>query len=200
MTGVSRRTFITGSAAAAVLAGVGFNNTAEAAAIGNDGQTYRLTVMGTTDLHGNVFNWDYFKNAEYDDSAHNDIGLAKVSSLVNALRATRGDDNTLLIDAGDTIQGTPLAYYYAKINPISRKVIHPMAAAMNAMEYDAAALGNHEFTTAYRCSGPMNGSSTSRCSGRMPWTPGRSVRPSSPTRSSWFAPRRPARSRSASSV
>ena len=145
MTGVSRRTFITGSAAAAVLAGVGFNNTAEAAAIGNDGQTYRLTVMGTTDLHGNVFNWDYFKNAEYDDSAHNDIGLAKVSSLVNALRATRGDDNTLLIDAGDTIQGTPLAYYYAKINPISRKVIHPMAAAMNAMEYDAAALGNHEF-------------------------------------------------------
>ena len=89
MTGVSRRTFITGSAAAAVLAGVGFNNTAEAAAIGNDGQTYRLTVMGTTDLHGNVFNWDYFKNAEYDDSAHNDIGLAKVSSLVNALRATR---------------------------------------------------------------------------------------------------------------
>ncbi len=67
MTGVSRRTFITGSAAAAVLAGVGFNNTAEAAAIGNDGQTYRLTVMGTTDLHGNVFNWDYFKNAEYDD-------------------------------------------------------------------------------------------------------------------------------------
>ena len=34
----------------------------------------RVTVLGTTDLHGNVFNWDYFKNKEYDDAAHNDIG------------------------------------------------------------------------------------------------------------------------------
>ncbi|KQR16267.1 bifunctional UDP-sugar hydrolase/5'-nucleotidase [Cellulomonas sp. Leaf334] len=106
---------------------------------------YQLTVMGTTDLHGNAVNWDYFKNAEYDDSAHNDVGLAKVSTLVNQVRADRGDRNTLLIDAGDTIQGTSLAYYYAKIQPISKRVEHPMAAAMNAIGYDAAALGNHEF-------------------------------------------------------
>ena len=49
-------------------------------------QRVRLTVLGTTDLHGNVFNWDYYKNAEYDDSAHNDIGLAKVATLVKAVR------------------------------------------------------------------------------------------------------------------
>ncbi len=139
MSPVSRRTLLTGSAAAAasVLAGVGFVDTASAGGGGHGSgtpvqpRTYRLTVMGTTDLHGNVFNWDYFKNAEYDDSAHNDIGLAKVSTLVNAVRKQRGRRNTLLIDAGDTIQGTPLAYYYAKIKPISRRVIHPMAAAMN---------------------------------------------------------------------
>lgn len=107
--------------------------------------TYELTVMGTTDLHGNVFNWDYFRNAEYDDSAHNDIGLAKISTLVDQVRADRGEESTLLIDAGDTIQGTPLAYYYAKIDPIDGDTIHPMAAAMNAIGYDAAALGNHEF-------------------------------------------------------
>ena len=106
---------------------------------------FQLTVMGTTDLHGNALNWDYFKNAEYDDSAHNDVGLAKVSTLVNQVRADRGDRNTLLIDAGDTIQGTSLAYYYAKIQPISKRVEHPMAAAMNAIGYDAAAVGNHEF-------------------------------------------------------
>ncbi|KQS97142.1 bifunctional metallophosphatase/5'-nucleotidase [Cellulomonas sp. Leaf395] len=106
---------------------------------------YQLTVMGTTDLHGSALNWDYFKNAEYDDSAHNDVGLAKVSTLVDQVRADRGDQNTLLIDAGDTIQGTSLAYYYAKIQPISKSVEHPMAAAMNAIGYDAAALGNHEF-------------------------------------------------------
>jgi len=51
----------------------------------------------------------------------------------------------LLLDAGDTIQGTPLAYYYAKVEPITRAHVHPMAAAMNAIGYTAAALGNHEF-------------------------------------------------------
>ena len=107
--------------------------------------TFRLTVLGTTDTHGNVFNWDYFKDVEYDDSAHNDIGLAKIATLVSAMRAERGAHNTLLLDAGDTIQGTPLAYYYAKIDPITGGSKHPMAKAMNAIGYDAAALGNHEF-------------------------------------------------------
>ncbi len=109
------------------------------------GEPLRLTVMGTTDLHGCVFNWDYFKDAEYDDKAGNDIGLAKVATLVEAIREQRGRESTLMIDAGDTIQGTPLAYYYARVEPITAGHIHPMAAAMNAIGYDAAALGNHEF-------------------------------------------------------
>ncbi len=50
-----------------------------------------------------------------------------------------------MLDAGDTIQGTPLAYYYAKIEPITDGGMHPMANAMNLIGYDAAALGNHEF-------------------------------------------------------
>nr|WP_238338415.1 5'-nucleotidase C-terminal domain-containing protein [Pedococcus badiiscoriae] len=106
---------------------------------------FRLTVLGTTDTHGNVLNWDYFKDAEYDDGAHNDVGLAKISTLVTAMRAERGAASTLLIDAGDTIQGTPLSYYYAKVDPITGGSVHPMATAMNAMGYDAAALGNHEY-------------------------------------------------------
>ena len=70
----------------------------------------RVTVLGTTDLHGNVFNWDYFKNKEYDDTAHNDIGVAKVATLVKAARKKfRKRGPVLLLDAGDTIQGTPLA-------------------------------------------------------------------------------------------
>ncbi len=106
---------------------------------------YTLTVLGTTDLHGNVYNWNYFKNAEYDDTARNDIGIAKAATLIHAMRQERGAENCLTLDAGDTIQGTPLAYYYAKVTPIGPGVIHPMAAAMNAVGYDAAALGNHEF-------------------------------------------------------
>lgn len=105
-----------------------------------------LTVMGTTDIHGNIYNWDYFRDREYDDSKHNDVGLAKVSTLVNQIRAEKGRDNTLLLDAGDIIQGTPLDYYYAKVNPATNPgVVHPMAKAMNYMRYDAAAIGNHEF-------------------------------------------------------
>ncbi|GAA2013695.1 5'-nucleotidase C-terminal domain-containing protein [Nakamurella flavida] len=147
MSPLSRRSLIRGGAAsaAAVLASVGFTDTAAARDIGGSTDPYRLTVLGTTDLHGNIFNWDYFKDAEYDDTPHNDVGLAKVSTLVEAVRTERGAASTLLIDAGDTIQGTPLAYYYAKVTPIGPGVIHPMAAAMNAMRYDAAALGNHEF-------------------------------------------------------
>ncbi|MFF7979226.1 bifunctional metallophosphatase/5'-nucleotidase [Streptomyces sp. NPDC007901] len=108
---------------------------------------YALTVMGTTDLHGHVFNWDYFKDAEYSDKAGNAMGLARISTLVNQVREAKGRCNTLLLDAGDTIQGTPLTYYFAKVDPITAKggPVHPMAQAMNAIGYDAAALGNHEF-------------------------------------------------------
>ncbi|WFB10086.1 5'-nucleotidase C-terminal domain-containing protein [Streptomyces sp. LX-29] len=120
---------------------------AEGAAGRRRERRYSFTVMGTTDLHGNVFNWDYFTDAEFDDKAHNDVGLAKISTLVERVRAEKGRENTLLIDAGDTIQGTQLSYYYAKVDPITarRGPVHPMAQAMNAIGYDAAALGNHEF-------------------------------------------------------
>ncbi|GAA3512517.1 2',3'-cyclic-nucleotide 2'-phosphodiesterase/3'-nucleotidase [Streptosporangium album] len=105
-----------------------------------------VTVMGTSDLHGNTLNWDYFKNSAFTDSKGNVVGLAKVSTLVNKIRTERGADRTLLFDSGDTIQGTPLAYYYAKMEPINETgKLHPMARAMNAIGYDAVTLGNHEF-------------------------------------------------------
>jgi 2',3'-cyclic-nucleotide 2'-phosphodiesterase / 3'-nucleotidase len=141
---VRRRAVLAGSAAG-VLAAAGFRPAAAIADARGVDRAFTLTVMGTTDLHGNVFNWDYFANKEFDDSGHNDIGLAKISSLVTAVRQEHGEHRTLLLDAGDTIQGTPLAYYYAKVEPITRRRVHPMAAAMNAIGYDAAALGNHEF-------------------------------------------------------
>ncbi|NXY99610.1 5'-nucleotidase C-terminal domain-containing protein [Streptomyces sp. BR123] len=145
-----RRTFLGTSAAtgaAVALAGAAAGPAAAAESGSRPPRTYAFTVMGTTDLHGNVFNWDYFTDKEFDDKAHNDVGLAKISTLVNRVRAEKGRCNTLLIDAGDTIQGTQLSYYYAKVDPITarRGPVHPMAQAMNAIGYDAAALGNHEF-------------------------------------------------------
>ncbi|MEU4804805.1 5'-nucleotidase C-terminal domain-containing protein [Actinosynnema sp. NPDC023587] len=106
------------------------------------GAHFTLTVLGTTDLHAHVFNWDYYADREYDDPEHDDVGLAKIATLVRELRRSRPPHSTLLIDAGDTIQGTPLGHYYAAIEP---ERPHPMAVAMNAMGYTAAAVGNHEF-------------------------------------------------------
>ncbi|MEX0174325.1 bifunctional metallophosphatase/5'-nucleotidase [Streptomyces sp. LMG1-1-1.1] len=151
---LNRRTFLERSAAVgagAAVAGAAAApaEAAEVAAAGRPRpqKRYSFTVMGTTDLHGNVFNWDYFTDKEFDDKAHNDVGLAKISTLVEQIRAAKGRRNTLLIDAGDTIQGTQLSYYYAKVDPITQTggPVHPMAQAMNAIGYDAAALGNHEF-------------------------------------------------------
>ncbi|MEU7267149.1 5'-nucleotidase C-terminal domain-containing protein [Streptomyces albidoflavus] len=154
---VNRRGFVGGSAAvgAGLALGAGAGT---ASAAGGSGQgpgqgghgrerRHAFTVLGTTDLHGNVLNWDYFTDAEFDDADHNDVGLAKISTMVEEIREERGHRNTLLIDAGDTIQGTQLSYYYAKVDPITerRGPVHPMARAMNAIGYDAAALGNHEF-------------------------------------------------------
>ncbi|MCT4355136.1 5'-nucleotidase C-terminal domain-containing protein [Streptomyces sp. Je 1-79] len=148
---LNRRTFLESSVA--VGAGAALTTGVAAAPAqahgGRPGRVrrYSFTVMGTTDLHGNVFNWDYFTDKEFDDKAHNDVGLAKISTLVDQVREAKGRRNTLLIDAGDTIQGTQLSYYYAKVDPITarRGPVHPMAQAMNAIGYDAAALGNHEF-------------------------------------------------------
>ncbi|MEU2514101.1 bifunctional metallophosphatase/5'-nucleotidase [Streptomyces syringium] len=142
------RTAATGAGVAlAGAAGVGPAEAQDAGLRDRRKKRYAFTVMGTTDLHGNVFNWDYFTDAEFDDKAHNDVGLAKISTLVEQVRKEKGRRNTLLIDAGDTIQGTQLSYYYAKVDPITRVggPVHPMAQAMNAIGYDAAALGNHEF-------------------------------------------------------
>ncbi|MEU0390947.1 bifunctional metallophosphatase/5'-nucleotidase [Streptomyces chartreusis] len=147
---LNRRKFLEKSAvtgAGVALAGAVGAPGAEAAETKRGTKRYAFTVLGTTDLHGNVFNWDYFTDREFDDKDHNDVGLAKVSTLVNRVREEKGRRNTLLIDAGDTIQGTQLSYYYAKVDPITAEggPVHPMAQAMNAMGYDAAALGNHEF-------------------------------------------------------
>jgi 2',3'-cyclic-nucleotide 2'-phosphodiesterase/3'-nucleotidase len=140
---VNRRTLLGASAVAGAAAAVAAAAPAEA----RPSKRYAFTVMGTTDLHGNVFNWDYFADREYRDAAGNTRGIARIATLVKQIRDAKGRKNTILIDSGDTIQGTPLAYYYARVDPIAAPAgpVHPMAQSMNEIGYDAAALGNHEF-------------------------------------------------------
>ena len=97
-------------------------------------QQVSITLLGTTDLHGNLFPIDYYQNRPANR------GLAKVATLIKQVRAT--EKNVLLLDSGDTIQGTPLAYHFARLDTSKP---NPTIAAMNALRYDAMAVGNHEF-------------------------------------------------------
>lgn len=110
-------------------------------------EQFRLTVLGTADIHGYVLNWDYYTDSPYTDPDGNQVGLAHLATLIEQLRDDRrrefGDAQAVLtLDAGDTIQGTALSYLNATNDDTA---IHPIAAVMNAIGFDAAAIGNHEF-------------------------------------------------------
>jgi 2',3'-cyclic-nucleotide 2'-phosphodiesterase / 3'-nucleotidase len=98
------------------------------------GRRVTLTLLSTTDIHGHVEPWNYLTGRPAN------LGLAKIATLVRQFRAE--EPHVLLLDSGDAIEGTPLAYYFARkdLSPPN-----PTVAAMNAMRYDAMALGNHEF-------------------------------------------------------
>lgn len=93
-----------------------------------------ITLLSTTDVHGNIYPIDYYT----DRPAHR--GLAKIYTIVKRIR--REQPNTLLIDNGDCLQGTPLVYYHHTKAP---SWPDPMMLVMSYMGYDAMTVGNHEF-------------------------------------------------------
>lgn len=131
---------------AAVLAVTTGAATPAAAAPGGKSDRLDLTLLATTDLHGRVQDWDYFRNAPYSERSGDTTGLARVGSVVDSVRAAKGEDSVLVVDNGDFLQGTPLSYYYARQEPVTETgAEHPMAAAYDAIGYDAQVVGNHEF-------------------------------------------------------
>jgi len=94
-----------------------------------------LIVAGTTDVHGWLRGWDYFANA-----ADSTRGLSRIATVVDSLRSANGD-RVVLVDAGDDLQGTPITSVALRDSLLP----NPIIAAMNAIRYDAAVIGNHEF-------------------------------------------------------
>lgn len=98
-------------------------------------EPYHLVILATSDMHGNVWGYSYEDNAETNNN-----GMARVYEYVTEMREQFPD--LLLIDGGDTIQGTIMTDDLANKSPWSE---HPIISAMNYMGYDAMTLGNHEF-------------------------------------------------------
>jgi len=95
----------------------------------------RLRILATTDLHVHVVPWDYL-----GDRPSPTVGLARTASLIAKARAEVAC--CLLLDNGDFLQGSPLG----EVSALALPGPHPMIAVMNALGYDAATLGNHEFS------------------------------------------------------
>src|SRR5689334_8438661 len=94
----------------------------------------QITILGTTDLHGNINPIDYYTNKP------DNRGLAKIATLIKRVR--KEQPNVLLIDSGDTIQGTPLESFHGCKN---NQPIDPMMMVMNSLNYDSMTVGNHEY-------------------------------------------------------
>jgi 2',3'-cyclic-nucleotide 2'-phosphodiesterase len=100
--------------------------------------TVSLRILGTSDIHTNIMNYDYYKDTE-----SNSLGLVKTATLIK--QAQKENSNSLLFDNGDAIQGTPLGSYKQSIDVLEDGEEHPSVTAMEQLGYDAATLGNHEF-------------------------------------------------------
>ncbi|WAH51372.1 bifunctional 2',3'-cyclic-nucleotide 2'-phosphodiesterase/3'-nucleotidase [Pseudescherichia vulneris] len=106
-------------------------------AIGAQAATVDLRLLETTDLHSNMMDFDYYK-----DTPTEKFGLVRTATLINAAR--QEVVNSVLVDNGDVIQGSPLGDYMAA-KGLTQNEVHPVYKAMNTLDYAVGNLGNHEF-------------------------------------------------------
>ncbi|WP_252177779.1 bifunctional 2',3'-cyclic-nucleotide 2'-phosphodiesterase/3'-nucleotidase [Endozoicomonas sp. 4G] len=99
--------------------------------------TIELRVLETTDIHTNIMDFDYYKG-----QPTNQFGYARVATLIREARAEV--ENSVLVDNGDLIQGSPMGDFMAD-NGLKKGDVHPVYKAMNLMDYDVGNIGNHEF-------------------------------------------------------
>ena len=102
------------------------------------GDRIDLRLLGTADIHMHLADYDYYADEQTDD-----YGLVRTAQLI--YEARQQNPNNLLFDNGDILQGNPLGDYVAKVDPLTEDETHPVYKVLNALEYDAGNLGNHEF-------------------------------------------------------
>jgi 2',3'-cyclic-nucleotide 2'-phosphodiesterase/3'-nucleotidase len=139
-------------------------------------QRVDLSLLVTTDLHGNIYPYDYFtaKPAER--------GLAKIGTLIAEQRKLH--PNSILVDCGDTIQGAPLEAVYQNYRRTGKLPSglsfsgrpldsDPMMLAMNHLAYDAMVVGNHEYNFG------LKNFESARGTAQFPWISANTLTPAS---------------------
>ncbi|MCX8958257.1 bifunctional 2',3'-cyclic-nucleotide 2'-phosphodiesterase/3'-nucleotidase [Erwinia psidii] len=99
--------------------------------------TVDFRLLETTDLHSNMMDFDYYK-----DTPSEKFGLVRTATLI--AHARNEVKNSVLVDNGDIIQGSPLGDYMAA-KGLQQGEVHPVYKAMNTLDYTVGNLGNHEF-------------------------------------------------------
>lgn len=89
----------------------------------------QIQILATSDLHGKFVAYDYAVNEESKSGS-----VAQVGTLIKQRR----NDNTVLIDVGDTIESNSASLFFDE-------EVHPMIAGFNLLNYDVWVAGNHEF-------------------------------------------------------
>ncbi|SMY37922.1 2',3'-cyclic-nucleotide 2'-phosphodiesterase/3'-nucleotidase precursor [Photobacterium malacitanum] len=100
-------------------------------------ETIKLRILETTDIHTNVMDYDYYKDKPTDKT-----GLVRTATLVEKARAEV--TNSVLVDNGDLLQGSPMGDYMAA-KGIKKGEVHPVYKVMNQLGYAVGNIGNHEF-------------------------------------------------------
>jgi len=99
----------------------------------------QLTIIFTTDIHGNYFPYD-FRHERWGKGS-----LQRVHGFV-AQQCKHNPVGTILIDGGDIIQGEPTSYFFNYLDEGKR---HRVADMMNFIGYDVGVIGNHDIETGH---------------------------------------------------
>lgn len=100
--------------------------------------TVEIKFLTTSDIHGQLYATDYTADVSASGTYHQ--GLTRVATYIKEAQAST--EHLYLTDLGDTVQGTPLTYYFAFEEDT---LADPTIKALRTLDYDMWVLGNHEF-------------------------------------------------------
>ena len=103
-------------------------------------QTLNLKIIETSDVHGAILPYDFLRDTSTNSS------LSQIHTYVNSEKVRKPNQQVILLDNGDILQGDPLVYFYNYEDTTSTNVY---AQAMNFMNYDAPTIGNHDIETGH---------------------------------------------------